>query len=60
MLTPTSLEASRSRSKMIFFVKGAASRIEDLPYSWFHYRPNRRPLRTTKVGKMLKPCKAFS
>jgi len=21
------------------FVKGAASRIEDLPYSWFHYRP---------------------
>ena len=20
-------------------VKGAASRMEDLPYSWFHYRP---------------------
>ena len=24
-------------------MKGAASRTEDLPYSWFHYRPIRRP-----------------
>ena len=23
----------------IYFVKGAASRMEDLPYSLFHYRP---------------------
>ena len=32
-------------------VKGAASRMEDLPYSLFHHRPIRRPMLGAKINK---------